>query len=512
MKRYSSLPSLVCWLLVGMVVLMTASPFQSQGWAEERQPTADRKDLGPPGDIVIPTLNFPETDLTTVIRSLAKISGLNILAGKDVTGTVSCYFENVTVRDALESILATNGYGYIVTGNIVQVRPSKDLGEDQVQTVTQVFILQYLDAEEVEESLSEAFGGAAGRGAGAAGAATLGKRISSNPGANAIIVTDIPSQVSEIAQVLAKIDRRLKQVMIQAYLVEVGYDFGREIGLDWSVYDYSENLVDPNDPRDVRDTVDINLAPIGTRPLHWQFDILQDDFKLNALLKLDEDHSDIKVLANPRIMALHNRTAVIRIVDDEPYVETTAVAGVGTSESVVYKETGITLEVTPRINDEGMVVMRVVPSQMIPGPAFTGRSDIFSVNERSAETELILGDGNTAVIGGLVSQSWQKGVQQVPLLGDIPILGYLFKRNKWQLSESELLIFVTPHIIKEEPELTDHEASQLGRFKYVNETLERRVRRYDEKQEDARAKQAEKDRRHAEKRAERLESREEWSE
>lgn len=111
-----------------------------------------------------------------------------------------------------------------------------------------------------------------------------------------------------------------------------------------------------------------------------------------------------------------------------------------------------------------------------------------------------------------MSQGWQKVVRQVPLLGDIPILGYLFKKNKWQLNESELLIFVTPHIIKDDPELTDHEASQFARFKYVNETLERRVREYDEKLEDARVKQAEKDRRHAERRAERLESREEWGE
>lgn len=484
MKRYSSPYSLICCVVLALAVLMPAGSLHNQGWAQDREPAAERKDLGPAGDILIPTLNFPETELSTVIRSLAKISGLNILAGKDVEGTVSCYFENVTVRDALDSILSTNGYGYIVTGNVVQVRPAKDLGEDRVETVTQVFILQYLDAEEVEESLSQAFGSSGG-GAAAGAGATLGKRISSNVGANAIIVTDIPSNVSEIARVLARIDRRLKQVMIEAHLVEVGYDFERKIGIDWSVFDVDDPF----------DRVDVNLGNtvlpsegMYTEALHYQFGLVQDDFSLEAFFQFTEDHNDIRVLANPRILALHNRTAVIRIVDDLPYVESVVSQGVVT-QSVLYKETGITLEVTPRINDEGMIIMRVVPSQKIPGPTiFLQGSTAFPVDERSAETELILADGNTAVIGGLRRQDMEKVVRQVPLLGDIPLLGLLFKRHQNILRESDLLLFITPHIIKEDTELTAHEQERLGKFDYVTEHAEKRMGRIEEKEAKARLK------------------------
>jgi len=500
-KRQVFFKSVVFRVVVGLVVVSATMPFvgsvpaqeEASYATQEREPAAERKDLGPAGDIVIPNLNFSETELSNVIRSLANVSGLNILAGKDVEGTVSCYFQNVTVRDALESILATNGYGYIVTGNVVQVRPADELGEDQVETVTQVFILQYLDAEEVEQSLSSAFGG--GGGASGGGGGGRQSKISANPGSNAIIVSDIPSRVSEIVRVLSRIDRRLKQVMIEARLVETSYDFSRQIGIDWAVY----KTADPYD------AVDVNLgntvAPEGQnglQPLQWMFGTTRGDYSIDAFLQLEEDNNDIRVLAAPRIMCLHNRTATVRIVDDLPYVESNVSQGVIT-QSVMYKETGITLEVTPRINEEGMVIMRVTPSQKIAGPRISLQdSEAFPVNERSAETELILGDGTTAVIGGLKSQDVQKVVRQVPFLGDIPLLGYLFKRHEDFLKETDLLLFITPHIVKDEIELTDEEMHSFEMFKNVNETVDRRQADIEKKEQDRREWWAEKERKEAE--------------
>jgi len=448
-------------LSVGILLVILLAPHGLAEGETKTRATA-RKDLGPPGDLVIEYLEQSDAPLPDVIRFLAKFSGLNVMVGQDVKGTVSCHFEKITVKDALESILVTNGYGYIVTGEVVQIRKAADLGEEKVEMVTQVFILQYLSAAEVEESLGTLFS-AGGQGGGASGGG--GKSITASPSANAIIVNDTPARVSEIARLIKEIDRKLKQVMIDAKLVEVSYDFSRNIGIDWGGFHGSspEDRVDVN----LGNTTDAMSGLVG-QAMQWQFGIVRDNFDIQAFIQLQTDVNDLRILANPRILSLHNRTAIIKITDDRPYIQQSIDQGVIT-QSVQYQTTGIVLEVTPRINDDGYVTMMVKPSQRIAGPTiFLQGSSAFPVDERSAQTELILRDGQTAVIGGLRRQDIQKVMRKVPFFGDIPVLGLAFRRSEDKVKESELLLFITPHIVTERNLLTEIEASRLDDFGNVN--------------------------------------------
>ncbi len=459
-------------LSAGILLAVLLAPY-GLAQNETSTPATARKDLGPPGKMVIEYLEYTDSDLPDVIRSLAKFSGLNVMVGQDVKGKVSCHFEKIAVKDALESILVTNGYGYIVTGDVVQIRKAADLGEEKVEMVTQVFILQYLSASEVEESLGTLFSGSQGGGGGSGG----GKSITASPSANAIIVNDTPGRVAEIARLIKEIDRKSKQVMIDAKLVEVGYDFSRSVGIDWGAFHGSspEDRVDVN----LGNTTDAMSGLVG-QAMQWQFGIVRNSFDIQAFVQLQDDVNDLRILANPRILALHNRSAIIKITDEQPYIQESVSQGVIT-QSVQYQTTGIVLEVTPRINDDGYVTMIVKPSQRIAGPTvFLQGSSAFSVDERSAQTELILRDGQTAVIGGLRRQDMQKVLRKVPFFGDIPILGLAFRRTEDKVKESELLLFITPHIVTESNLITDTESSRLSEFKDVNIQVDQSKKKFAE--------------------------------
>jgi type IV pilus assembly protein PilQ len=424
------------------------------------------KDLGEGGERIIEALDLSDAELTDVLRAIAKFSGLNIVASEEIEGRVSVFLEGVSVRNALDAILTTNGYGYVRRENVVYVLPAEQLGEDRVRKVTRVYFLQYLDAAEVEESLKELFSSGGGSGGGAAGGGS--NPLAANPASNSIIVTDTPEEVEKIIALLREIDRPFKQVRIEARLIEARLDFDSDIGVDWAYFEqgHTDNKIDVNLTQVDRITGVNNIAGM------WQFGLVRDGGKVvNGFLQAEAEEDNIKILANPNVTALHNTKAIIRIVNEVPYIETTISQGVIT-ESVIFKETGVTLEVTPMINDEGFIVMNIMPRQIIAGPRIIlQNSNAFQVDERSVETTLRVRDGDTVVIGGLRSSEDTQTKQKVPGLGDIPILGNLFKRRVDKLIETDLLLFVTPRIAKDF-KLNKRESKRYNEFDSTTDKLD----------------------------------------
>jgi type II secretory pathway component GspD/PulD (secretin) len=419
-----------------------------------------RRDLGEKGQIVIESLDLDNADIENVVRFLARIAGINIITG-DLSGAITVYLENVTVQDALEAILASQGYGFIFDGNIVRIVDAAQLGEDRVETITETFILNYLPAQKVADTLKSVFQG------GGLGGATY-SQIEANIEANAIIAVDIPRKMEDIRRLIHFLDRRFEQVEIEGRFIEISYSQEQEWGVDWRFF------------TDPANTFDVNLAP---QPLNannvagqFKFAVINGDTNFTGFIQMLESQDDIKVLASPKILAIENEEAEIALINEEPFVEANVSQGVIT-ESVQFQETGIRLLVTPTIAQEAdgtFVTMNLDLEQRIRGPNVVLNNSIaFPVDSRRAVTTLVVPDDSTVIIGGLKSDGLQYTYEKVPFLGSVPLLGAAFRRRAKTDDQRELVLFVTPRVIYDHPPLDMTEQERHDDVDRVMDVLER---------------------------------------
>ncbi len=434
LPRKTFLMSFILGAMVALALLISAS--LSEGGTQRGS-----KDLGDKGEILIPALDVKDAEITNVLRIVARQSGLNIVAGEEIKGKITIYLEDVTVEEALRSILYVNGYGYICEGNVVKVVPAAKVGEDVVRTVMTKYHFEYLNANDMVQVVQQMIGDAG--------------KVAANVESNCILIEAIPERMDAILLMLDDMDKKWPQVMIEAKLVECSLTAAKEIGINWT-YNSGENT------DEFLENVAIDAAAsraIGA----FQWGIIRDTRNFNGVLNLYMENGDVKVLADPSILALDNREATIRIVDAIPYVETTS-TNTGVSQNVAWRETGIELKVTPHITKEGFVQMRVAPNQKIAGPRINiQETSAFTVNERSAVTDLIVKDGIMVIIGGLKKQDETSTVSKIPFFGNIPLLGYFFRRINAEMRETELMLFITPHIIKDEI-LTEKDKKELQKI------------------------------------------------
>ena len=419
------------------------------------------KDLGIKGEVIIPSMDLHDAELSSVLRGIAKYSGLNIIAGDEVTGKVSLYWQNVSVKDALDAILSTNNYGYIHEGNVLRILPAEKLGEEKVKTITKTFQINYLEVKDVEETLVQFI--------------SQDGKIKGDTGSNVLVVTDIPQRVEEISALVETLDKRVGQVRIEARLIEVRIKIENQLGVDWSYFQNPENQFN------------VNLSPynLGSSDAagEFRFGIVSDPHNFTGFIQAAFQSDDIKVLANPSILAQDNKTATIKILDQRPYVEANVSSGVIT-ETVQFRETGVILEVVPHITNDGYVLMHVKPEQKIPGPLVVLQNSTgFNVDERMAETDLIVKDGTTVVIGGLRTSDLQYTTEKVPVLGDIPILGLAFQHKSELETQTEMMLFITPYIVHEIGDLSLIEQASYDRFDKMNPDIKDSIYRFEEDQD-----------------------------
>ena len=295
---------------------------------------------------------------------------------------------------------------------------------------TRVFFLNYYKAIEMKTQV-DAVVGAEGRTA----------RSTPDETNNALIVTDTALGLDTTARLIRNLDRVPKQVMIEVKLVEVSLDNSFDLGVNWNF----KNAAGVN-------TGEVNLpgpTPGGsTYAGSLNFFGKISDFTFNTVIAAAVKKGKLKVLSDPKVATLNNKEASIDITDQVPYTTTESALSNGvtvTSQKVTYVPAGITLKVTPTINSDGRIAMHLTPSvsQASGGSATTPPS----TNTRGTDTNVIVKDGETVVIGGLIRDSQSDDVYKVPVLGDIPLLGLLFRKKSVARKRLELLIFVTPRII-----------------------------------------------------------------
>jgi len=452
------------------------------------------------------SLDIKGMDVVDVLKMLANRSGLNIVVGKNVSGRVTLFLKDVDTWDAFIIILLANDLAYEEKGGIINVMtqreyeasngrrfhdnkevkiiqlqfakaPTLSVALNQIRTTqgkvvadetsntiviidtpekimemeefianadlpleTRVFDLNYAQAE----PLSKKIEAAVTKGAGA-------MRIDERT--NKIVVTDYPSKIDEISKIIAAFDEKTPQVLIDAQLIQINPSDKLEMGMDWDYWLQKYFDIKASLAINTANTLLVSTAS-GTPTQEGEF---------KAVIDILRTIGDVKILSSPRIMVLNNEEAKIHVGTKDAYItSTTSQAGTGTtvtSQSVNFVDTGIQLHVTPTISRDGFVKMNIKPEI-----SESTRTDIKSedtitqvpiVSTSEAETTVRVKDGVTIVIGGLRKDKREKTVKKIPILGDIPGLGFLFRSTSDNVTTTELVILLTPHIISGEHSLTE---------------------------------------------------------
>ncbi len=398
------------------------------------------------------SLDLRDADIRNVFKILALKSGVNIVASPEVTGLVTIKLEDVPWEEALDVILKTHGYAYEKKGNIILVMTVEEMKKsredaailaEQEPLETQTFTLNFAKASEIISSIDKI---KSERG-----------YVNYDERTNTLIVTDTKDKLKLIASVIKTLDAVTPQVLIEAKIVETDLNNSENLGIDWTarvtlsgaqrptVWPFtksSDNKYIP-DPFVGTDTTEGNA---NTEFTYGTLNFTQ----LQAVLEMLKSRTDTNILSNPKIVTLDNQQANIKVAVDypipefEPNKETGELKRVGVS----YRPVGITFQVTPHVNNAGYITLDVVPevSEMAGSVAFENIM-VPLVNTERAETRVMVKDGDTLVIGGLITDKKTKLKKKFPLLGSIPILGLVFQKTENTVVKKDLIIFITPHIV-----------------------------------------------------------------
>ncbi|NQV04770.1 MAG: energy transducer TonB [Candidatus Omnitrophica bacterium] len=451
------------------------------------------------------SLDLKGMEIRDVLKILSQKSGLNIVADNDVKGTVSLYVKDVDVMDALDIVVFTNGLAYEQEGTLIRImtdkkyeklhgamfkdrakteivklehanatsiaavlskiktRAGKVIADDASNTivlidnaenvkrmkevieemdvllVTEVFSLGYANAEAIKDKLE--------------------KMLSENIGSikfddrtNKLVVKDTPSKMKEIKKIIEAFDEKTREVMIDAHIIKVTLSDKYSSGIDWSTVATLGDIT-------IESASNLTTSLTGTTPS--TFTIAKKGGTHSSVLRLLKTFGETDVLSRPRITVTNNEEANILVGAKEVYVtsEVTTTSGgtYHTTDHVQFVDVGVRLSVTPEINKDGYIKMKIKPevsdtdstkTVTLTNPDGSTRAIIPYVTTSEAETTVLVKDNTTIIVGGLMKDTITKYNEKVPFLSDIPILGKLFTSKGKSKEKTELVIFLTPHIIE----------------------------------------------------------------
>jgi type IV pilus secretin PilQ/predicted competence protein len=404
---------------------------------------------GPPGvapaQVAGPTVSLDADDaaLPSVLKILAEKGNLNIITGPGVaTGRITIRMKDVPIDEAVNLVVRAAGLSYERIGNSILVADAKNL-QDETGLSSYVVNLDYADAADVKEALKN-----------------LSARIEVDRGGNRLVVVTSPRVIAEIRAIVKTIDVPAKQVMLEARVVEVGTDDLIRLGVDWERLSSQGFLfVEGNYDSSIGQGSQISGLKVfpntpGTQDIFKLKNFSREAKFFDVVVDLLVRDGHARVLANPKLATLNGKEATMLVGTRIPYVVTgTVFAGGGAApvERVEREEVGVKLKITPLINADGYITTTITPevSSVI---GFQGaNADLPVVATRQATTTVRLKDGQSVIIGGLLSEEKTTRTSKVPLLGDIPGLGYLFQHNTITTTKKDLVIEITPRILPEQP-------------------------------------------------------------
>jgi type IV pilus assembly protein PilQ len=397
-------------------------------------------------------LKVTNADVTDVLRTFAQISGLNVIVQPGVTGTVTAELENVPWDQALEQILKINNLDYELDGNVMRIAPTNVLKNEAnerqqlaaakalaipLRTVYQR--LSYATAGEVATLLKT----------GQAGLLSQRGSVVVDTRTNALIIKELPSNMDAVLSVIDLLDAPEPQVMIEARIVETTKNFSRDLGINWGFQAIADaahgNTTGLVFPSNGTSSGRVNLSSNGQNGvLNLKLGNVLNTFNLDVALQAAESEGLITILSAPKVATLNNTIASIQSGLQIP-VQTV----LNNTVTVQFVNATLRLDVLPQVTAEGTVLLDINISKREPQTAFLipGATNA-PIATKDAHTRLVVRDGGTAVIGGIYKITSNNGESRVPGLGNLPIIGYLFKNKSRSEVNDELLIFVTARIIK----------------------------------------------------------------
>ncbi len=420
------------------------------------------------------SLNFQNVEVRAVLNVIADFTDLNIITSDTVAGNITLRLKDVPWDQALEIILQTRGLDSRRSGNVIWIAPRDELAtreklaleaanqiQDLEQTRTESFQMNYQKAVDVQKLLSDP----AQRILSKRGSAVVDART------NTLFVQDTPSRLEEVRRLIAKIDVAVRQVMIEARIVEANDTFSRNLGARLGIHDQTpgHRILGQNSPRfavgagladtgfhtgQVATTPDffgnatnVNLPAAGLNAFNaGQFSFILFNSAATRFLNLEltalEADGKGKIVASPRVLTADQVEAVIEQGTEIPFQQATSSG----ATAVSFRKANLSLKVKPQITPDGNVIMTLDVNKDQPGATTPAGVQI---DTKHVKTEVLVENGGTVVIGGIFEQNDRTDITKVPLLGDLPFVGWLFKNTTSRSNKTELLVFITPRVVSE---------------------------------------------------------------
>lgn len=428
------------------------------------------------------SLNFQDIEVRSVLQLIADFTSLNLVASDTVSGRITLRLQNVPWDQALELILKTKGLDKRTSGNVMLVAPADEIAarerleleaanqnEQLVQLRSEYIQVSYAKAADLQTMITSGMN--TNNTAGSASNSLLSPRgsVSIDARTNTLIIQDIPKKIDEIRELVTNLDVPVKQVMIEARIVTANTNFAKELGVKWGVaHDNigvnkriiagasrttlsdirkatldnatgkpSYNVTSPGDL-----AVDLGIDKGGASSLAVGI-INADNVILDLELSALQSDGHGEIVATPKVLTADKQKALIASGKQIPYQE----ASSSGATAIKFINAELRLEVTPSITPDGRVNMELFINKDSAGEALANGS--LTINTNRISTNVLVDDGQTVVLGGIFSNESLKGVTKTPLLGDIPFLGRLFRRDVTRNDKQELLIFVTPRLLND---------------------------------------------------------------
>lgn len=421
------------------------------------------------------SLDFQDADIIHVFRLIAEVSGLNIVIGENVKGRVTVRLVNVPWDQALDVILESNGLDKERIGNVIRIAPAEEIraarlarleeerkrkeairkaAEEEEKAEPPITRLMPVNFAKAADMVSQIKGLLSDRGT-----------VSVDNRTNTLIIKDVRANVERAIKLIKSLDTPTPQVLIEARIVEVNSNFRDELGIQWGTRYVADTLhgnsIAGNTLSIYGRDIAGNQAPSGSNwivnmpaatgpgsggalglTLGTINNVLSLDIQLSAL----EEKSLVRILSKPRVTTLDNEQAKISQGTKIPYLKQTE-DGISTE----FIEAVLELEVTPSITPDGNISMSIRVTKNEPDWSRTGPQGDPAIETRNAETKVLVRDGETTVIGGIVTSTEAGGLRGVPRFSKMPFLGWLFKHKNSREERKEMIIFITPRIVKQQP-------------------------------------------------------------
>jgi len=415
------------------------------------------------------TLDFHDIDIRNLLRLIADVSKKNIIVADDVQGKVTISLRNVPWDQALDLILRTKGLDKEEMGNVIRIAKVEELNKEQQARMEAAKARVPLLPLKVR-LIPVNFARASDLSARVKDVLTERGTVTTDDRTNVLIVKDIQEALARAEGLVRNLDTEIPQVRIESRIVEASTNYTKQIGVQWggnSTFSpatgnatglYFPNIVSaagasgggPTQGTAGTPNYAVNLpAAIGQGAgggIGFQFGSAGGAFNLNLVLSALENRGVIKTISAPSVSTIDNREATIGQGISIPFSQTSA-SGVNT----LFVEAKLELKVTPHISADGSVLMKIKVTNNAPDPSLTGANGQPSIQKREAETEALVKDGDTTVIGGIYTRQTSTNMAEVPFLGKIPVLGFFFRNKSDSDQNTELLVFITPRILNRLP-------------------------------------------------------------